>query len=234
MAKLLTQAMDPRHDAQQPWRAAPRLLRAAAVGAAAVVYLGLGYIAGAWPHPPRLAVVVGLVPLFGWLLAAAWQLRWRVPALGLWALTAVLLWRHLGTLRDHAALVYCIQHVGAMATLALSFGATLWAGHDRALCSRIARACIAGDIDDDYYRYTWQVTLAWTVLFLALGTASVVLFSLGALTWWSLLANVATPLLVGAMFVVEYAVRVRVLPGRPHMSIAATVRGWQRYRAGAR
>ncbi len=213
------------------WRAAAR---ASLLGAAAAVYLGLGYVAGAWPRPPRLAVLVGLLPMLAVLLGVAWRARWRVPALALWALLSMALLRHLGQLRDHAALLYFVQHVGAMATLALTFGATLWSGHERALCSRIARLCIAGDIGDDYYRYTWQVTLAWTLLFIVLVCASIALFASGHMAWWSLLANVATPLLVGALFVVEYAVRVRVLPGRPHMGIAATVRGWQRWRAGAR
>ena len=229
----MTQPAPPATDSRRAaaWRAAPRALL---LGAAAAVYLGLGYVAGAWPRPPRLAVVVGLLPMLAVGLGMAWRARRRLPALALWAALAAALLRHLEQLRDHAALLYFVQHVGAMATLALTFGATLWSGHERALCSRIARLCITGDIGDDYFRYTWRVTLAWTLLFVVLGCASVTLFASGRLAWWSLLANVATPLLVGAMFVVEYAVRVRVLPGRPHMGIAATVRGWQRWRAGAR
>jgi len=46
---------------------------------------------------------------------------------------------------------------------------------------------------------------------------------------WSLLANILTPLLVGAMFVVEYAVRLRVLPNWERVGILRGVRAFSRH-----
>ena len=42
-------------------------------------------------------------------------------------------------------------------------------------------------------------------------------------------ANLLTPVFVGLMFVVEYLVRVRVLPDREHFSIAATIKAYRSY-----
>jgi uncharacterized membrane protein len=46
---------------------------------------------------------------------------------------------------------------------------------------------------------------------------------------WSYFANLLTPILVGLMFVVEYLVRVRVLPDRAHFSIAQTIQAYRTY-----
>ena len=46
---------------------------------------------------------------------------------------------------------------------------------------------------------------------------------------WSLLANILTPLLVGAMFVLEYAVRLRALPNWEQVGILGSVRAFSRH-----
>jgi uncharacterized membrane protein len=58
---------------------------------------------------------------------------------------------------------------------------------------------------------------------------SCVLYLLKFIEAWSLLANILTPLLVGAMFVVEYAVRLRVLPHWERVGILASVRAFSRH-----
>lgn len=207
-----------------------RVLRAAILGLAGAGYLGLCYAAAAWPHPPRVAVVTGLLPLLGIAFAAAWRSPWRLPATAVVGALLGALLLDLGQLQRELRLVYLLQHAGAMTVLGYTFGSTLTAGRERALCSRIARVAIAGDIAPDYYLYTWRVTLAWTVFFATMALVSVLLFAFGPIAWWSLLANVLTPVLVGAMFVGEYAVRLRALPDRPHMSVAQTVAAWRSFR----
>lgn len=83
-------------------------------------------------------------------------------------------------------------------------------------------------------RYTRRVTAAWTLLFVALFAASCALFFGGFVAAWSLLANIVSPLLLGAMFVVEYAVRLRVLPHWERVGILGGIRAFSRHFDSAR
>ena len=205
-------------------------LRVAAGIVAGGVYLGLGYVAAASEHPPLIALLVGVLPLALLVLTSAWhsKMRWLAVPLALGAC----IWGALNVsrLEGHVASFYFVQHVGAMGLLGLMFGSTLWRGHAEALCSRIAVMVMPEALEPDYLRYTWWVTAVWTLFFAWCGATSVALFFAGPLAWWAFFANVLTPILVGALFVVEYLVRVRVLPDRPHMSIAGTVQAYQRFR----
>lgn len=200
------------------------------VGAA---YLAFSYFVAASADPPPLAVLVGLLPMAALLLGLALQTLPRSLALlamaGLCAVFAL----SLGWLSRHVAWLYLMQHAGAMAALGMMFGTTLGKGDDKALCSQIAAFVTPEALDGPYLRYTRQVTAAWTAFFLVCGLTSLALFAWAPVTWWSLFANVLTPVLTGAMFVVEYLVRIRLLPNRPHMSIAATVMAYQRFRQGS-
>lgn len=209
------------------WRTV-RVAGGLAVGAA---YLGVGYLAVASEHPPVLALLVGLLPLVLLVLALAWRLRPRWVTLPVavagcaWGLV------NLSHLQSHVAAFYFVQHVGAMGLLGLTFGSTLRGGHEQALCSRIATMVTAEPPGPEYLRYTWWVTAVWTAFFALSGTLSVLLFVGASLAWWAFFANLLTPVLVGALFVIEYLVRVRLLPGRPHLSIAGTIQAYQRYRS---
>lgn len=205
-------------------------VRVAGLVVGGAIYLGLGYIAAASDHPPLVALLVGLFPLVILALTAAWHSKVRWAAVPLCVAVCGWMVVNLQQLREHAALFYFVQHVGAMGLLGLTFGSTLWGGHDKALCSRIAAMVMPEALEPDYLRYTWQVTLAWTLFFVSCGAVSAALFFFGALDTWALFANVASPILVGALFVAEYLVRGRVLPNRPHMSIAATIQAYQKFR----
>jgi uncharacterized membrane protein len=196
------------------------------------VYLGLGYIAAAWEHPPLIALLVGLIPPAALALTSTFQLRapWRALAVAAWVAVMVALLMQLDRLIAHAALFYFIQHAGTMGFLAFTFGNTLWGTHEQALCSQMAKRMIAADLDAGYLKYTWRVTAVWTAFFAAVGSLSVLLFILGNLEIWSLFANVLTPILVLFLFAAEYFVRVRALPNRPHLSIADTMQAYQKYR----
>jgi uncharacterized membrane protein len=189
----------------------------------------LSYVAAATEHPPLIALIVGLIPLSALALTAAWHSRARWVAVP--ACAAICIWVALNVqqLRAHAASFYFVEHVGAMGMMGLTFGSTLWGGYDEALCSRIAAMVFAETPDEAHVKYTWQVTLAWTLFFVASGLTSIGLFFLGPLEWWAFFANVLTPILVGTLFVTEYLVRIRVVPGRPHMSVAATIQAYHRF-----
>jgi uncharacterized membrane protein len=64
--------------------------------------------------------------------------------------------------------------------------------------------------------YTRGATLAWAVFSAAIAAASALLYFGGPLELWSLFANLLTLPLVGAMFVAEFLVRVRLCPELSH------------------
>jgi len=207
---------------------------AAAFGGVAVAaYLVLGFLVAAADRPPAWSVILALLPMAVLMLVQAWNMRWRWPAVA--ACLALFAWGLIAmdAVRSHVAWVYFVQHAGAMCALGLMFGMTLWGAHEQALCSRIAALVTTEPVDAAYARYTWQVTVAWMLFFALTLLASIVLFFWGPLTWWSFLANLLTPVLTGAMFVLEYLVRVRLMPDRPHMSVAGTIEAYQRFRQGS-
>jgi uncharacterized membrane protein len=194
-------------------------LHLAIVLTAASAYLCLSYFAAAAPHPPLAATLLGIVPLATAALAVAWNSRARLPALLLYAACAIAIALTFDLLRSHTQWLYFVQHAGTMLALAVTFGATLWGGHAQALCSRMA-ALLQGEASDAaLMRYTWKVTLAWTIFFFLCAVVSVLLFTLGPIEVWSAFANLLTPLLLGAMFGGEYLIRLRAMPGHANVTI---------------
>lgn len=198
------------------------------LAAGALAYILAGYLASSSTHPPVLAVLIGAVPFIAGIFTAAWHSPLRYPALALSVLAVAAVALNFDQLLQHASWLYFIQHVGAMGALAIMFGCTL-GSIEGALCSRVAKIAIAETLDRHYLRYTWKVTVAWTVYFIVCGLISTGLFFLSSLTSWAFFAAVVTPISVGAMFVAEFLIRLRALPGRPHFSIAQTIRSYREY-----
>lgn len=209
-----------------------KLIRVSTLLLGGAAYLGVAFAASAMEHPPLLLVVAGMLPLAALAVAAGWASRARYVALSACTIGLVLVMLNLQRLQDHVAFFYFIQHVGAMGTLGLTFGTTLWAGPERAFCSRIAAFVMPGPLDAHYLLYTWKVTLAWTIFFALTAAVSVILFCWGPVLWWSFFANVLSPLLVGAMFVAEYGIRLLALPRRPRLNLSETIQAYRAYRRG--
>lgn len=206
-----------------------RLLAIAAVAAAGVAYLAFSHLLTVAENPSTLMLAAGVTPLAIMALLAAWHSPMRWPALGLLAALAGTVLYYLDDLRTHINWLYFAQHAGTMGLLAITFGSTLGRGDADALCSRVTRLMLAGPPDPAYMRYTWKITVIWTVYFITTGTVSVLLFCFAPIAVWSYFANLLTPVIVGLMFVIEYFVRVRVLPDREHFSIAATIQAYRSY-----
>jgi len=121
--------------------------------------------------------------------------------------------------------------------MAWVFGHTLRRGR-MPLIERIVRALNGpqDDLNDDILRYTRRLTGVWTALFvlLAVSNASLalcaepggLLLTVGVqppvtvpLSQWSLLANVLDYLLVGALFIIEFAFRRRRFPQQPYRGL---------------
>jgi uncharacterized membrane protein len=206
-----------------------RWLLFAALALAGAAYLAFSHLLTVAEHPNLLMLAVGVTPLVAMAVLAAWHAPMRWLALSLLALLALAVLWYLDELRDHLPWLYFMQHAGAMSLLAITFGSTLWREPADALCSRIARLMLPSPVDPAYMRYTWKVTLVWAVYFCASAVLSVLLFFWGPIAIWSYFANLLTPVLIGLLFVVEYLVRVRLLPERAHFSIAQTIRAYRSY-----
>ena len=206
-----------------------QVIQLALISAAGIVYISIGHFTAISDHPPLVAILVGILPLGAIALVTAWHSRARTLSLLLLAAFALAVILNLENLRNHAAWVYFVQHAGAMILLCIMFGGTLGGGHANALCSRIANFVLHNQMDADYLRYTWKVTLVWTIFFAISAMVSVSLFFFGPIEAWSVFANLLTPLLLGAMFAGEYLIRLRVMPNRAHFSITETIHAYREY-----
>ena len=185
---------------------------------------------------PAVGAAVALVPLtlLGWW--AARQSRVRYLPFVLFAAGLVAIWLAWDRLERHFPGLFFLEHAGSNLLLAIVFGRTLAPGAEP-LVTRFARM-MHESLPPEVERYTRHVTIAWTVFFAGLFATSALLYLVGGPSAWSYLANVASPLLVCAMFVVEYLVRHRVLPHWERVGVLGGVRAFSRHvqarRAAAR
>jgi uncharacterized membrane protein len=205
-----------------------QLARIGVIGAIGGAYLWMGFEASISSDPPLLALLVGLAPLSFSAIAAAWHSR----SLALQIVCAgALVWMGMNIefLRTNTPWVYFIQHFGMHVLLGIMFGRTLTRLPEQALCSQISALVCRDATDVAFFRYTWKVTLAWTIYFAMSALISGVLFFCGPLDVWSVFANLLTPVLIGLMFAVEFLIRLRVLPPEQHASISRTIAAYREY-----
>ena len=141
-------------------RGARVMLVAAAIAGYAVV----SHLVSTSPPPAGFGTVLfAIAPLFAALLAVMWRSH-RWPALVLAAAAIGLLWRYTDLIASHLPYVYLLQGVCTNAALMVLFGASLRAGTEP-LCTRLAAAVRIQPLPPEVFRYTRQVTIAWTVFF---------------------------------------------------------------------
>jgi len=213
-------------------RTATTVARVAAVAALAGLYYWLSHVLTAADRPSSAGALLSLAPYMGVALLMAWKSRRRAAALGLWALATLALALNWSLLRDNFEWIYLGQHAGAFTLLAIGFGRTLADG-EMPMISRFA-ARIHGTLRPPLARYTRGATLAWTLFFAAMVAVSLLLFFAAPIQWWSVFANLLTPLLIGLMFLAEYLVRRR-LPREFRTGLVESIRavlGHRREQAG--
>ena len=129
------------------------------------------------------------------------------------------------------ASLYLAQHAGVHLLLALWFGSTLRRGQ-RPLISRVA-ARVHRDMTPAVQRYTRRVTLAWTLYFVGMAIASLLLFASVSFDTWAVFANLLTPLAAAAMFGGEHVLRYRLHPEFERVGVLAAIRAYQQPTAPA-
>ena len=206
------------------------LLRGLAPFALVAAWAWLAHQGSAGEGNPDFAAALATLPV----VAIVIMLLWRAGnplwlAGGGLAVLGLLAWLW-PALRQNVALLYYVQHVGTNLALATLFGRSLL-GSREALVTQFSRKAHGGVISVAKARYTRQVTIAWTIFFLATALLSTLLFRLAPPAAWSVFANLLTVPLILLMFAVEYGFRHRLLAPGDRSSVADTIRG---YRAATR
>lgn len=201
----------------------PTMFRLALSAGAIAAYGALAHWLMVHAAASPWAVLLLLGPLL--LSFAAWALaqrRWGV--LGLVALGLVAAWQAGGV--GDVNRLYVLQHAGIHAALAAAFALSLRAGAVP-LITRVALRVHGGSMPPAKHAYTRHVTLAWAAYFAAMVAASLALYALAPWSWWSLFANLLTPLSLVLMMVGEWRLRYWLHPEFERVPIATAVRAFR-------
>lgn len=193
---------------------------------ASVCWAVLAYTSVVGSSSPTLGAIVALSPI---AVVAVLAGRRGKPGVTIAAVLAIgaAAWLGWSALERHFASVLFVEHAGTNLLLAIVFARTLAPGHEP-LCTRFARL-IHGGLPPGVGPYTRQLTLAWAVFFTVMFVSSCALYAGRFLTAWSILATILTPALIVAMFAVEYAIRMRVLPAVERVGILGGIRAFSRH-----
>ena len=199
-------------------------IRIVAIGVGSLAYvLGTHWLMTR-PGGSPWNVVGVLSPMLLAIAFGAWQAGQRFLAVGTVGIVAALCLPALLGVNVSAHALYVAQHMGIHLFLAVLFGSTLRAGRQpliTTLAERVHRV-----FTPDMVAYTRKVTLAWTLYFVAMAAASLLLYALAPFDAWALFANLLTPLATAAMFGAEYVLRYRLHPEFERTSVADAVRSY--------
>jgi uncharacterized membrane protein len=202
-------------------------LRIALLGLFGITYLWMAHEAATAAHPNSLVVITGFLPLAAMLVTYSWHSRARWPVLLATLAGFVALHVYTPELINRIVWVYFLQDLTCNLFAASVFALSLRSSSE-ALCTRLARLAHS-NMTPRVQRYTRQITYAWAIFFAGCVLLSAVLFLSGHIAAWSWFANIMNLPLVGAMFVVEYLVRLCVIPKAERSGIVETIRSVAAY-----
>jgi uncharacterized membrane protein len=202
-------------------------LRIALFGLFGIAYLWMAHEAATAAHPNSLVVITGFVPLAAMLVTYSWHSRARWPMLLATLAGFVALHVYTAALINRIVWVYFLQDLSCNLFAASVFAVSLRSSSE-ALCTRLARLAHS-NMTPRVERYTRHITYAWAMFFGGCVVLSAALFLSGHIAAWSWFANVLNLPLVGAMFVVEYLVRLCVIPKAERSGIMETIRSVAAY-----
>jgi len=199
-----------------------RRLQYAAACVAIAVYAGLSHYSNYVAGGRDLGAALALAPITVVATILAWRNAPPAVAALLCAALAGLIVGLWPVLRQNYPLINLVQDSSVYGLLGFTFGRSLLPGRV-ALCTQLADK-EHGPLSVPEVRYTRQVTAAWTLFFFVITAASILLFVSAPLRIWSLFINFCVLPLVGAMFIAEYQIRRRILPGVKRTGLLATLR----------
>jgi uncharacterized membrane protein len=195
-----------------------------------VLWAGAAHLASTQAGPTHWGAALALLPVVVALVLGLWSLkpRWLALTMGLvlvGALVAAWPW-----LSHRVALLFFLEHAGVYLLLALFFGRTL-VGSAESLVTQMARRVHGGVLSPRQAVYSHQVTVAWTVFFLAMVVTSTLLFVLAPRSVWSSFANLLGGPLIALMFVGEFCCRRWLLRGEDSSKMTDAIRAWNNHNA---
>jgi uncharacterized membrane protein len=199
-----------------------RRLQYAAACAGIAAYAGLSHYSNSAAGGRDLGAALALAPITVVATILAWRAAPPAVAALLYACLAgsiVGLWP---VLRQNYPLINLVQDSSVYVLLGFTFGGSLMPGRV-ALCTQLADK-EHGPLSAQEVRYTRQVTAAWTLFFFVITAVSILLYVSAPLRVWSLFINFCVLPLVGAMFIAEYQLRRRILPGVKRTGLLASLR----------
>jgi uncharacterized membrane protein len=199
-----------------------RRLQYAAACAGIAVYAGLSHYSNSVAGGRDLGAALALAPITVVATILAWRTAPPAVAALLYPCLAGLIVGLWPVLRQNYPLINLVQDSSVYGLLGFTFGRSLMPGRV-ALCTQLADK-EHGPLSAQEVRYTRQVTAAWTVFFCVMTAVSILLFVSAPLRVWSLFVNFCVLPLVGAMFIAEYQVRRRILPGVKRTGLLASLR----------
>jgi len=172
------------------------------------------------------AVLVLLGPLLLGVSGVAVQQR-HLPSLLACMVAACGLWAYVTT---HDGLhriehLYVLQHAGLHFAFGCVFAATLRRG-SRPLITAFAMR-LHHTVTPALLQYTRRVTEVWAVYFGAMVALSLALFATAPWWWWSVFANLVTPVAAVVLFVGEYVLRYRLHPEFERITMAQALKAYR-------
>jgi uncharacterized membrane protein len=113
-----------------------------------------------------------------------------------------------------------IQQCGAYGLIALSFAHSMYR---IPLCTRLAQE-MHGALNAREIAYTRAATMAWAAFYFLIAAAIAILYVFTTQRLWSLFVNFATFGLIAAACVLDYLLRLCLLPRRPGHGVLAMLR----------
>ena len=194
-------------------------------GLTGAVFLTLAFLGSSGRLPPPASVALALFPPLAGVVAVCWRTRARWVALaGVAGVLAVAL-VYSSSLAAHVSTLWFVEHVSINLLLAAFFGRTLLPGAEP-LVTRIARA-MRPSMPQEVVEYTRAVTVAWTIYFVLMAALSVALYFGSSIAVWSAFATFVSGPAVALMFLFEFALRRRRMPGLHHATIAQSIAGFR-------
>jgi uncharacterized membrane protein len=126
---------------------------------------------------------------------------------------------------DDLRRLYLMQHAGAHAALAVTFGASLRPGHTPVI-TRMGEF-VHERFTPEMRAYTVRLTAIWTGYFVAVALLSVALYVWAPWAWWSLFANVLTPISAVALFVGDHFLRRWRHPEFERVDLRRSAAAWR-------
>lgn len=211
---------------------ASKALGLAAAVAGCIAYTLLAHHAASAPNPGIVEAAIIVVPILLVALVFGWQASHRPATRAAWLLLWLVACGSSFAARDwlvgHHNWLLLLQHVAINALACLLFLRSLAPGATP-MVTHFARFAHGGDLTPRVVRYTRQVTWAWVVYFVVTIAVSLALFAHASPTAWSTFVNLLSLPLLGAMFALEYAARVILIPPAERSGFVQAIRGYRQW-----